>query len=179
MVPLLSTPASGEEPKHEWIGRLGLHFFTGDLEDVGHDKAFDGTVAYGYRIHPRFSAEVATGYFHEGVSWGNDVRGIPLTLTGIATMPIGAPAAFAGTELYAGLGIGAYYVKYRDLLRRLAPKRDVVPGGHALVGARLLLSPTVFVGIEGRYTHTLEADLGDLRADLNGIAVTASLGLRF
>ncbi|MFQ5990754.1 MAG: outer membrane beta-barrel protein, partial [Candidatus Methylomirabilales bacterium] len=170
---LLPLSALGQDKPNFFAVKAGLYVFTGDLEDAGHDEddGFNGEIAYGYYLHPNFALEGGTGYFHERTSEGNDIRGVPLLLTAKGIYPI------KNVELFAGGGINVSFAKFRSEVDGVfADDTDTVFGGHFLIGANLDVLSTVFIGFEGKYLFTDEAEFNDVEADLNGFTIMAALG---
>lgn len=149
------------------------------------DDGFHGEIAFGYKYNPNFSAEMAVGYYHtEGTYKGLESAGIdrvnvnidvyPLTLTLKGGIPI------EDFELYGLAGIGVHIV-------RGGKADDTVFGFHLGGGAIYNITPTWFIGAEGKYFWTGEADFEDTfmgervkeKTELNGILATAVVGFRF
>jgi opacity protein-like surface antigen len=149
------------------------------------DDGFHGEIAFGYKYNPYFSAEMAVGYYHtedefrfvtasgtKDVDFNIDVY--PLTLTLKGGFPIEA------LELYGLAGVGVHIV-------RGGKADDTVFGFHLGGGAIYNLTPTWFIGAEGKYLWTGKADFEETvmgerfkgKTELNGILATAVVGFRF
>jgi opacity protein-like surface antigen len=176
---------------------------TNDLEDF--DTGFNGEISFGRQYNKNFAAEMGLGYFTtkgeqrssgrvNGITYSatadEQITVVPVTLTLKGIYPINK------WELFALGGIGAYIVS-GDLKLNIAANglsiSDTVEdtktifGAHLGLGVHYNITPTFFVGVEGKYLLTSEAKLkGELstipveaKFNLNGILATAVIGLRF
>ena len=155
--------------------RIGPLFFLDDLEDLGTGINIEG--AFGFRPISLLAIEIQSGYFFgeddSGTNHG-DVWGIPLLVNAKVCIPI------LILELYAGLGIGGYYIHSHAESGPLDDdEEDFVVGGNAFVGVGIGLGP-VSVGVEGKYILTEDVD-GPFGSDfkLEGFAAMAFAELRF
>jgi len=151
-------------------GALFMSDFSGE-----HPSAFWSELVYGRRLFPGLAVEAGAGYFHDGVSQGNEIAGIPVTVT------LKAVYAAGPYEFYAGGGGGAFIVtKYKGVLDGVSvDDGDTVPEGHLVIGANYGFSSRFFVGLEGRYVFTGTAELGGAERKLDGLVTAAAVGLRF
>ena len=111
-----------------------------------------------------------------------DFNLVPLTGALRAIIPLGA------FELY-GLGGGGAYFLWTDSKvstnNRSSSSSDkynqTLAGGFLGAGATIKVSPTVFLGVEGKYLWTSNLKLENLETDinLNGIQATFNLGFLF
>lgn len=111
-----------------------------------------------------------------------DFNLVPLTGALRAVIPMG------NFELY-GLGGGGAYFLWTDsnvsTNNRTASSSDkynqTLAGGFLGAGATVKVSPTVFLGLEGKYLWTTNLTLENLETDinLNGIQATLNLGFLF
>jgi opacity protein-like surface antigen len=175
----------------------------GDIDDF--DEGFFGEAAFGYKYNPNFAAEMGIGYFHteNTYTFGTEVMGInlgykenididvfPITFTLRGIIP------YNDFEFYALTGIGLYVVKgdadirvsVDDLLfKGSLDDTTTVFGFHLGLGLHYNLTPTWFIGAEGKYFWTGTAKLKDkvegipieAKFKLDGILATAVVGFRF
>jgi opacity protein-like surface antigen len=137
---------------------------------------FYSEITYEYNLYPNVFLESGIGYFHDGVSNGNDVRGVPVTFTLKGVYPL---ENVDNLEAFAGAGLGIYFTKYDGVLNGSdVDDTDTVFGGHLLIGADYGIAPNMCIGIEGKYVVTGDASYDGVEADLDGFAVLARLGLR-
>lgn len=184
----LPLAAMGEGNSNYLTVKAGTYSPTGDLDDseVKFDTGFNGEIAIGHYYTPNFALEGGIGYFQSdsdtfiGFPADNEVWFIPLTITAKGIIPL----EFG--KLYGGIGIGVYYGEIGIKVFGLSDDdTDVVLGGHIVAGANFDISPTVFLGVEGKYTITDEAEvtlfdgLLSIEGDLDGLILTANLGFRF
>lgn len=170
---LLPISALGKDNKSFFALKPGVYFFKGDLKDE-HPMGFYGEIVYGYNLHPKFVLESGIGYFHDGVSQGNDVRGNFITFAAKGVYPI------KNFKPFIGGGLGIYFTQYKGKLNGVpVDDRDNVYGGHLLFGADYNIVSTIFIGIEGKYILTEKAEYNGIKANLNGLATIMRLGLRF
>ena len=167
----------------------------------GLDAGLSTELAFGYRFNPNIAAEFGFGYFNTQ----KEVRGkratrviqedcdyyvVPLTLTLKAIFP------YKKWEFF-GLGGGGVYVvsgpynlnDYGDYddYGDFNPHVDAVLGGYLGGGIHYSLTPTIFLGVEGKYLWTDKAKLdGDksgvplnAKFRLDGIIAAAVIGVRF
>jgi len=169
---LCSVSASAQESNYLAFrpGALFMSDFSGE-----HPSAFWGELVYGRRLLPGLAVEVGSGYFHDGVSNGNEIAGIPVSVTLKAVYPAGP------FELYAGGGAGFFVVtKYKGVLDGVSiDDGDTVPEGHLVIGANYGFSKRLFAGLDGRYVFTGKAQLGGVEKKLDGLVTAATIGLRF
>ena len=190
---------------HNYIAaKAGAYFPTGDLDDLDFDTGFNGEIVYGYRFNPNFALEGGVGYFQSnsevsgtitdpviGTVTGTvdmDLWTVPVTVTAKGIYPID------NVELFAGAGIGLYFVNL-DLdasgtisggaLGTISgtistDDDDTIFGGHILAGANVNITPNVFIGIEGKYIITDEAEFFGVKfSELDGFILTGNIGIRF
>lgn len=169
---LCSVSASAQDSNYLAFrpGALFLGDFSGE-----HPSAFWSELVYGRRLLPGFAVEAGSGYFHDGVSNGNEIAGIPVIVTLKAVYPAGP------FELYAGGGAGFFIVtKYKGVLDGVSiDGKDTVPEGHLVIGANYDFSKRFFAGFDGRYVFTGKADLSGVERKLDGLVTSATVGLRF
>jgi opacity protein-like surface antigen len=177
--------------------KAGIYSPTGDLDDEGFDDGFNGEITYGHYFNSNFALEGAIGYFASDASLTEpdpfgpieidiDIWSVPITLTAKGIYPINR------FELYGGAGLGLYLWK-ADVDASQAGLSDsdsdggVEFGFHLLAGVNYNISDTLFLGVEGKYILTGEAepefDIGGEtikeESDLNGYMLTAVVGFRF
>jgi opacity protein-like surface antigen len=173
--------------------KAGLYEPTDDLEDF--DNGFYGEIALNQYINSDFAVEFAVGYFQtdysESGSYRNisysgdiDIYTIPITISLKGIIP------FEYFELYAGGGIGGYYVD-GDIDVRVAgvgsvsdDDDDFIIGGQLFAGLGFDITDKFVVGIEGKYIFTDDAEMRVLQSEsvefnLNGYIITGVIGFRF
>jgi len=169
------------------------------------DTGFNGEIAFGWRPNPNFAAEMGVGYFETeakerfrgqlgGITFTGritaDIEVIPVTITLKGILP------YKQWEFFGLGGIGAYIVsgdlKARGTVGGLSGAVDLedsatIFGFHLGLGFHYNITPTIFVGAEGKYLWTSEAKLQDevfgvpieAKFKMDGILATAVIGLRF
>jgi len=171
-----------EDKKGGYIAiKPGAYFPTGDLDDRNFDSSFAGELTVGMYYNRNLALETNIGYFQTGASRSiagfreeDDIRVVPITATFKGVLP------FNGFELTAGVG-GGIYIAHLDIDGHNVSKdeNDTVWGAHFVAGANVDLSKKVFLGVEGKYIVTSEADFSGAKVDLNGVIVTGVVGYRF
>lgn len=176
--------AFAQDPLNYYALKAGAYVPTGDLEDLGFDTGFSGSLVLGRHLTPNVAAELGVGYF---ASEGGDFWTIPVELTGKLVYPMDT------VELYVGAGGGVYFATFDgDFSLPIVGTttfndNDAVFGGHVIVGGTSNITPNLFIGVEGKYIFTDQADVHgmagavpvELSANLDGYIVTASIGYRF
>ncbi len=155
----------------------GIYCYEGDLEDE-HPLGFNGEIAYGYYLQPHLLIEGGVGYFHDGVGNGNDIRGNDITLS------IKRVYQINNYEPFFGGGAGVYFVNYQGVLKEARNRvpmdvDDTVFGGHILAGLNLNFQSNLFLGIEGKYIFTGDADFNGANVNLDGFVTVVVIGYRF
>ncbi|MBN2468815.1 MAG: outer membrane beta-barrel protein [Deltaproteobacteria bacterium] len=174
-----------------------------DLEDF--DTGFNGELAFGHRYNRNFAVEMGVGYFKSeadysaagqvsGINYSfheeDTIDAIPVTLSFKGIIP------YDRWEFFGMGGIGVYFtdgeaevngtVDGRRVSASLS-ESDTVFGFHFGVGFHYNITPTWFVGAEGKYLWTNDAKLsGNVRGvpietnfKMDGIIATAVLGFNF
>jgi hypothetical protein len=173
---LLPLSSWGAENKNYVVLKGGTYTFMDSLKDANLATGFDGELAYGRYILPNLILEGATGYFHDGVNkgYGNDVKGIPVTLTAKVVYPL------KSFEPFGGAGVGVYFTKlHAKLDETVTDANKTILGCHIVIGSYYYFTPSWFAGVEGKYVFTEKADFGTLRSSLNGFTATAAFGYAF
>ena len=157
------------------------------------DTGFNGELAFGHYFNRNLAGEIASGFLgtratrnaSSGISSAQatlDINVVPLTvaLKGIIPLDI--------WELY-GIGGGGAYFLWTDSKvstdSRSSSSSDkynqTLGGGFLGVGASVKVSPTVFLGLEGKYlwTSALTVNNIDTNTNLNGFIATFNLGFLF
>ena len=157
------------------------------------DTGFNGELAFGHYFNRNLAGEIASGFFEtratrnasSGISSAQatlDINVVPLTvaLKGIIPLDI--------WELY-GIGGGGAYFLWTDSKvstdSRSSSSSDkynqTLGGGFLGVGASVKVSPTVFLGLEGKYLWTSALTVKNIDTDtnLNGFIATFNLGFLF
>ncbi len=182
LVFLLPISATGQEKRDYIIVKGGVYSPTGGLDDLNFGAGFNGEVAWGHYFSPNFALEVGAGYFES-----DDMRVVPFLATGKALYPTG------NWELFAEVGVGAYFVKFDGRLNDpvvgviVFDDDDAVFGLSLGFGVNYNITEEFFLGIEGKYLLTSDAEFGgsatsgpaSLETELDGYIVTAVFGFRF
>lgn len=174
---LLPLAISAQEKKNYLVAKAGLYTFTDRLDEADFKTGFDGAVLYGYYLRRNFVLEGGVGYFHDGVNedFGNEIRGIPVTLTAKGVYH------YRNVELFAGGGVGIYFAEFHGKVKNdfIDSATDTVFGGHIVAGATKDLLRAFFIGLEGKYIFTETADFTVMRSRLDGYIISTFLGFRF
>jgi len=175
LAPLIPGSPDGGSANGYIDAKLGAIWFEDDLQDL--DDGFLAELAFGRKLLPFLGLEFFGGYlWSEGdIGGAEDVElwGGSFGLNAKVFIPIPI------VEPYAGVGIGGWWLDF-ELETPLGDVEDddLVFGGSIFVGAHVKLGPA-FVGVEGRYIQTEDADVFDEHVALKGWAALASLGLEF
>jgi len=107
----------------------------------------------------------------------------------VKILPLGNKRAF---QPYVGGGLGVYFWRYSETGEFLATDETIFSdsfaesgtsvGPVAVFGVRGLVSPSAFIGAEGRYqwgTANLSEDFLSDKLDLGGFSILATFGFRF
>lgn len=155
------------------------NFNAGNRSHLDSTTGFAGEIAIGQYITPIVAIELGAGYFEsegspEAEPGETKLKVIPLIATGKVFLPLGA------LEPYGLFGIGAYFtdLEVHGNTDNFSGSSDVTYGLHAGVGINLNLSPTVYLGAEGKYIWA-EPSFSGQHIKLDGFITTAVLGLRF
>ena len=182
LVFLLPISAAGQEKRDYIIGKGGVYSPTGGLDDLNFGEGFNGEVAWGHYFSPNFALELGAGFFKS-----DDVTVVPLVATGKAIYPTG------NWELFAEVGMGAYFANFKGTFN-YPPVGNIQINDESVVfgvtlgfGVNYNITEEFFLGIEGKYLATTDADFSGtpvggtarLETDLNGVIVTAVFGFRF
>jgi opacity protein-like surface antigen len=174
--------ATGQERRDYIIAKGGIYSPTGGLDDLNFDSGFNGEAAWGHYFLPNLALEAGAGFFES-----DDVRVVPFLVTGKAIYPTG------DWELFSEVGVGAYFAKFKGTFRDASLGNitvnddDVVFGLNLGFGVNYNITEEFFLGIEGKYLLTTDAEFGGvatsgpakLEPDLSGYMVTAVFGFRF
>jgi hypothetical protein len=208
-----------QDKKFYMAVKAGIYEPTGDLDDADFDSDFNGEVAFGVYPIPNLALEVGIGYFEPEASYrwlifdpvlgsanireDDAVKVIPVTITAKGVFP-----AADILEFYLGGGLGLYYADFDGkasvsgtlLGTPIAGTAsfsddDLVFGIHAVVGGIINITEALFLGMEGKFIWTDEAEADDdavvssggesiavpivLEGDLNGYTVTGVVGVKF
>ena len=194
-----ATWADGSEYKNYVKAGLGLHRFTGGLDDADYDAGIAFNATYGRYLGKNFAVEGTIGFFgtEQDFSGSTGVAGaytredkilvssVLGTLKG--ELPLGP------VTIYAGAGVGVYYAALDSEIETTSlgsfdvDEGDAVFGVHLVVGGSYDITPRVFVGAQGMYRWTGDLDIDKttgtvpvrVDGDLDGFAVTLSAGFRF
>ena len=168
--------------------KLGAYLPNNDIEDV--DNGFYNQITYNRYLNKNFALEVGGGSFFtsaEGVfkdSSNNEITvsgdlyvyNIIFNLKAIFPLPFG--------EIYAGIGPGLYLI-YGDDDETITfvDDNDTVFGGQAVAGINFDVSEVVFLGFEGQYIFTDDAEFtsGTYSKNFNidGYNISGVIGFKF
>jgi len=182
LVFILPISSTGQEKRDYITAKGGVYSPTGGIDDLNFDTGFNGEVAWGHYFSPNLAIEVGAGYFET-----DDIRVIPFLATGKAIYPTG------NWELFAEVGVGAYFAKFKGNLNDPAlgtiyfNDDDTVFGLTLGFGVNYNITEEFFLGIGGKYLVTSDAEFGSappsaparLETDLDGYIVTGVFGFRF
>jgi hypothetical protein len=184
----------------------GVYFpQSNDLESF--DTGFSGDIAFGFRFSPYIAAEFGVGYFNtegEVTYMGReefDLDVFPITLTLKAILPYKKWEFFglggAGVYIVSGPfdADDDYYDYYYDhyyyyydhyYYDHYDYDYDAVFGGYLGAGIHYNITPTIFVGVEGKYLWTDKVNGDEVfgipletKFKMNGIIANAVFGIRF
>lgn len=157
---------------------------TYDLDNINIDTktGFDAEIAFGHYFLPVFATELGVGYFESEGSPAaqpgeTKLKVVPVLLTAKVFLPL------VLIEPYGEFGIGYYITKLEvsglsGPLANVSSDRQGVVGLHAGAGVNVNITPSVFVGAEGRYLWA-KLSFGGQDIKLDGFTVTADLGFRY
>jgi hypothetical protein len=157
------------------------------------DTGFNGELAVGHYINKNLALEFGSGYFvtkgtqngRFGISSAQatvDINVVPLTVALKGVIPVDI------WEFYGIGGGGAYFawsdskVSTNNREQSASDKYNQTLGGGFLgVGASVKVSPTVYLGLEGKYLWTSALNVKNIETDvnLNGFIATFNLGFLF
>lgn len=172
-----------EAPPNYMVLKGGLYSPSKDF-DIGAsrfelDDGFVAEIAAGHYFLPVFATELGVGYFESKGSPAvppgeTKFKVVPVTLTAKALLPMGP------IEPYGEFGIGAYITKAEvsGTIGSFDGSTKGVFGLHAGAGVNFNITPTTFLGAEGRYLWA-KPSFGGQDIKLDGFTVTGNLGFRF
>jgi outer membrane protein W len=157
------------------------------------DTGFNGELAFGHYFNRNLALEIASGYFETRATKNArseissaeatlDINVVPLTIALKGIIPLDI------WELYGIGGGGAYFLWTDSKIStdsRSSTSSDkynqTLGGGFLGVGASVKVSPTVFLGLEGKYLWTSALTVKNIDTDtnLNGFIATFNLGFLF
>jgi opacity protein-like surface antigen len=172
-----------ENPSNYMVLKGGLYSPSKDF-DIGAahfelDDGFVAEIAVGHYFLPIFATELGVGYFESKASPAvppGEVKFkvVPVTLTGKVLLPFGP------IEPYGEFGIGGYITEadVSGTIGNFTGSTKGVFGLHAGGGVNFNITPSVFLGAEGRYLWA-KPSFGGQDIKLDGFTVTGNLGFRF
>lgn len=191
---------SAQDKTHAFSVKLGQYGPTGDIDDAGGDGDLYGAISYNLYSSPQFALEFGLGKFDAeatvsgfdpfllgSYSETDDFSAIPLTINAKGIFPLN------WGELYWGGGVGIYFVNYEAVLdsstlgRQSLSESDTVLGFQLLAGILFNITKTVYLGIEGQYIITGDAEFSGvvygvpitIEGNYNGYTISGVLGFRF
>jgi len=183
LIGIASPAAAAGNPPSYMVLKGGLFSPSKDF-DIGAthfelDDGFVAEIAVGHYIVPFFAAELGVGYFESKASPAvppgeAKFKVVPVTLTGKVLLPFGP------IEPYGEFGIGGYITKAEvsGTIGNFTGSTKGVFGLHAGGGVNFNITPSVFLGAEGRYIWA-KPSFGGQDIKLDGFTVTGNLGFRF
>ena len=183
MIGIAPSVSLAENLSHYLVLKGGLYSPSKDF-NVGathfeRDDGFVAEIALGHYFAPTFAAELGAGYFESKASPAvpsgeTKFKVVPVTLTGKLLFPFGS------IEPYGEFGIGAYITKAEvsGTITSFSGSSETAFGLHAGAGVNFNITPTYFLGAEGRYIWA-KPSIGGQDIKLDGFTVTANLGFRF
>jgi opacity protein-like surface antigen len=173
----------------------GIFYPQGDVKEL--DTGFNGELAVGVQFSRFAAMEIGSGYFDLGhaarasfagsnLSLNGNIYSIPLTITLKAILPLGR------LDLYGLAGGGGYYLHANGTVdtsfgRRSGAMDAAVAGGFLGAGIAYNFTREFFLGLEGKYLWTSNADFDihtageqvDTNFRIEGVQATVNLGFRF
>ena len=189
----LSFPAQADSKNPSYLVlKGGIYSPQNDKLDK-FDTGFNGELALGHYFSRNLALEIASGYFETRATKDAsfeissaeatlDINVVPLTIALKGIIPLDI------WELYGIGGGGAYFlwtdskVSTDSQSSSSSDKYNQTLGGGFLgVGASVKISPTVFLGLEGKYLWTSALTIKNIDTDtnLNGFMATFNLGFLF
>lgn len=161
-----------------------------DVLDIGAfeyslDTGFNGELVYGRYFNRNWALELGIGYFQTsgddtllGLKSKSSIDIMPLTVAIKGIIPANK------FEIYGTGGIGAYFVWADEKLIGVKfSDEDILFGGFLGAGINYNITPTAFLGLEGKYLWTDKTDLSDSgwrqKHKLDGWLATFNVGFRF
>jgi opacity protein-like surface antigen len=189
----LTSPVQAQNKNPNYLVLKGGIYSPQNEKLYNFDSGFNGELAFGRYLNQNLALELASGYFKTRATRSTsgefasaeanlDFNLVPLTGALRAIIPMG------NFELYGMGGGGAYFLWTDSTVstnNRSASSSDkynqTLAGGFLGAGATIKVSPTVFLGLEGKYLWTTNLTLDNLETDinLNGIQATLNLGFLF
>ena len=165
-----------------------------DLDDW--DTGFSGELAFAKRYTNNLAVELNVGWYKldrsdwtsfqvDGVTFSGvtaDLDVFPFALTVKGILP------FDRFELYGLAGIGAYFARaevdgsatVNNLFYRASDSDSDYAAGFTIgLGFNVNVSPSWFIGAEGKYLFTSDVTLFGVDTNLNGIIALGVIGYRF
>jgi opacity protein-like surface antigen len=180
--------------------KAGKYEPTDDIDDLGLSGDLYGAISYNYYVSPRFALEFGIGkydaeetftgfdpVFLDSFSEKDEVSAIPLTINAKGILPLN------WGELYGGGGLGIYFADFEADIQSSAQgpasisDSDTVFGFQLLAGILFNITPSFYLGIEGQYIITADAEASGvlygvpvvLEGNLNGYTFSGVVGFRF
>jgi outer membrane protein W len=181
------------EARYNLSLKAGVYFPTDDLEEA--DNGFYGEISFNHYITKYIALETGLGYFQ--VDYDESVSGLGSSTEDIYAIPIIANIKgvipFEYGEFSLGAGLSGYYVNYDADVNLTGFGSSTVSDDDFIWGFQLLsslnfnIAETFFLGLEGKYIFTEDAEIeGSIfgvpvsaEFNLNGFIATGVLGFRF
>ena len=195
LVAFAPTDALAQGQQYYMALKPGAFFPQGDLEDW--DTGFSGELAFAKRYSNNLAVELNVGWYNldeserasgvvNGVTYSGgasaDLDIFPFALTVKGILP------FDRFELYGLAGIGAYFARaevdgsatVNNLSYSASDSDSDTAFGFTIgLGVNYNISPSWFVGAEGKYLFTSDVTLFGVDTNLNGIIALGVIGYRF
>jgi outer membrane protein W len=190
-----SLPAGAETVKANYgVLKGGIYSPQNDqLTQFG--TGFNGELAFGHYFNKNFAMEFGSGYFQTTRSSNNTPNAdltfsvVPVTLALKGIIPVDK-----AVELYGIGGGGAYFLwtststsVNNQFNSSTSISSQTLAGGFLGLGATFKITPTVFLGLEGKYLWTSSVTIHnfkntynyDTNVNMNGIQATFNVGFLF
>lgn len=188
-----------ERPKNYLQGQFGFFQPADDIDDNNFDTGLNGGVGYGRYLSDNLILEASfdiyatdrelTGFnAFAGTYFQDDylyVSAALITLKGEVTAD--------SVDIFGGVGVGVYGVTLHSEIDSSTfgsfdgDDSDSVFGAHVSLGAKYNITDYVFIGLEGKYRWTGDAELRETiltvpvqyEGNLNGFNIVTTIGFRF
>lgn len=192
--------AAEAERRSNYIqGQAGVAFPGSDLDDADFANGFNGAFSYGRYLteHLKVEATLDLNAMDRDVQGANSTTGTYsrdeyLSASGIL-IALKGEYPLGPVDLFAGVGVGMYGVQLNSEIdsQRLGSfdtdDSDTVFGAQFSLGTNYNINERFYVGVEGKYLWTQEADISmrtaslpiQYEGDLSGYSLAFTLGWRF
>jgi opacity protein-like surface antigen len=175
---LIVASSSGAEENNYVVFKPGVY-----LPQLGKTKnfrtGFNFEVAFGHLFSPDVGTELEIGVLQTRYESSLSER----NRTSFNFFPIAWSfkklVAFKNGEYYGLGGFGVYYIRERESVagRDIGRDRETDLGFHAGLGLHYNITPSLFLGFEGRYVFFKDRPFE--KYNMDGVITTAFIGFRF